>query len=1171
MRQRPWKNKLLAWILSVVLLVSLSVPAVLSVEETLSIGTADEFMLFVSSCSLDNRYDDRTVRLRADIDLSSQNFAGIPTFSGTFDGNGHTISGISMKGEGTNYGLFRYLQKTAVVENLTVKGTYEYTGSQSQLGGIAGKNEGIIRNCSFSGTIRGKNAVGGIAGCNTESGQLLSCKTTGILVGETSVGGMAGLNSGMISSCVNRSSVNSVDEEYKRSFSHLDVDMESTVENIMMSLRDGELNQKKGVTDAGGIAGFSDGVLQGCKNYGTVGYSHIGYNVGGICGRQSGYLLGCQNYGNVSGRKDVGGIVGQAEPHVLLTMNGVSMETFRTELESLNSLVNELTDRVDSSSDKLGTHLKNISQYSKDASEEAQSMMDDVSGALEDSKEFINRNLEEINTKAALLSDAVDQLVPVLEGMDTTADALNDAIDELIRAVESLDIQRPDTNQTVADMTEGLRKLSDSMDYLKRALESAREAVEELDDAFNAMDWGKINTGIDKLSGAVRDMGTSADSMSGALASIRDILVGGGTIEELPNGLQDIVTQLSVIIESLQQQKQAFRSASDAIALFLDGIYVDYLSLGNAADDLRGSMNELKIACDRIGTGLSLFADALEAGHLVLSDYFDDVSGQLEEFSDHIILASEHMQDCIDSLSDAVQDIAGILKTLSEGGPLELSELDADYAIDNTLLFDALNGIGNEMDALRDSTSDSKDELVEDIHGVVNQFDKIMNLFLDEVDALTNRSENGGLLVDISEEDLERTKQGKVAQCGNYAVVDGDRNVGGIVGSMAIEYSLDPEDDYEKPDSFNYIYNTKAVLQSCVNEGSITGKKDCVGGIVGSMSLGTVYQCESYADVESVSGTYVGGIAGYSDSSIRKCFAKGDIAGLQKVGGIAGRAANVSGCYTIVNVSADETKGALIGEDVSRDGIAGNYFLDKGLGAIDAVSYHGHAEPITYEEILTLETIPPRFIRFNVLFVAGGRKVARLTVEYDTPVSALAVPGVPNRDGYFAAWEDFPESTVTGDMRIEAVYTPWVVSVESEARSGTGIALALAEGKFRDTARLIVTESEAPEIPRRRVLSCVYTLSLEDDSGNNTDGVGLRLLNQTGRHAEILYRDGDRWIPVSSETRGRYECFIMTGKNIEVCFAEPHQTKTVVLWIIAGGTVIVLAAALLLIRKHKKK
>ena len=68
--------------------------------------------------------------------------------------------------------------------------------------------------------------------------------------------------------------------------------------------------------DTGGIAGYSDGVIIGCSNYGRVGYEHTGYNIGGIAGRQSGVVTSCTNIGTVYGRKDVGGIVGQMEPYI---------------------------------------------------------------------------------------------------------------------------------------------------------------------------------------------------------------------------------------------------------------------------------------------------------------------------------------------------------------------------------------------------------------------------------------------------------------------------------------------------------------------------------------------------------------------------------------------------------------------------------------------------------------------------------------------------------------------------------------------------------------------------------------------------------------------------------------------------------------------------------------
>ena len=76
-------------------------------------------------------------------------------------------------------------------------------------------------------------------------------------------------------------------------------------------------------------------------------------------------------------------------------------------------------------------------------------------------------------------------------------------------------------------------------------------------------------------------------------------------------------------------------------------------------------------------------------------------------------------------------------------------------------------------------------------------------------------------------------------------------NVGGIAGSMAIEYDTDPEDDITKlgNNSLNFTLETKAIIQSCVNKGEITSKKDSVGSIVGNMALGLLTDSEGYGSV----------------------------------------------------------------------------------------------------------------------------------------------------------------------------------------------------------------------------------------------------------------------------------------------------------------------------------
>ena len=129
---------------------------------------------------------------------------------------------------------------------------------------------------------------------NEKSGLISNSSASGAMSGSHCTGGITGTNSGTILNCTSRCSVNTTASETDLSIQDIDLD----------SIRSPQ--ESASMTDAGGIAGYSDGIIQGCENFGTVGYQHIGYNVGGIVGRQCGFVNGCANHGEIFGRKDVG-------------------------------------------------------------------------------------------------------------------------------------------------------------------------------------------------------------------------------------------------------------------------------------------------------------------------------------------------------------------------------------------------------------------------------------------------------------------------------------------------------------------------------------------------------------------------------------------------------------------------------------------------------------------------------------------------------------------------------------------------------------------------------------------------------------------------------------------------------------------------------------------------
>ena len=82
-------------------------------KETFHIGTVDDLLQLADSCRLDSWSKNRTVYLDADLELTGTGFAGIPSFSGVFEGQGHTISGLSLVDDGSVIGFFRYVQQGA--------------------------------------------------------------------------------------------------------------------------------------------------------------------------------------------------------------------------------------------------------------------------------------------------------------------------------------------------------------------------------------------------------------------------------------------------------------------------------------------------------------------------------------------------------------------------------------------------------------------------------------------------------------------------------------------------------------------------------------------------------------------------------------------------------------------------------------------------------------------------------------------------------------------------------------------------------------------------------------------------------------------------------------------------------------------------------------------------
>ena len=141
---------------------------------------------------------DINITLDTDIDLTGKDWTPIGTdydnsYKGTFDGGGHTITGLTFTTNDEFAGLFGWLNKAGSVKNVVMEGV-QITSNQiygGSIGGVVGYSWGTIENCSVSGSVSGTVYVGGVVGAQID-GSITGCSSSATVKGTVDVGGVAG-------------------------------------------------------------------------------------------------------------------------------------------------------------------------------------------------------------------------------------------------------------------------------------------------------------------------------------------------------------------------------------------------------------------------------------------------------------------------------------------------------------------------------------------------------------------------------------------------------------------------------------------------------------------------------------------------------------------------------------------------------------------------------------------------------------------------------------------------------------------------------------------------------------------------------------------------------------------------------------------------------------------
>ena len=401
--------------------------------------------------------------------------------------------------------------------------------------------------------------------------------------------------------------------------------------------------------------------------------------------------------------------------------------------------------------------------------------------------------------------------------------------------------------------------------------------------------------------------------------------------------------------------------------------------------------------------------------------------------------------------------------------------------------------------------------------------------------------------------------EGHIRESKNSGKISADLNCGGIVGSMAVEYDLDPEEDISTSGdtSLDYVLRVRCIINRCRNEGTVRSRNSCAGGNCGRMELGIILGSENTGTVEAGSD-YCGGIAGYSNSELRNNTCRAELSAVRYVGGIAGFANILKNNTAMVNISdATQYIGAIAGSVNGPDPekIVSNRFYSETLCGIDGVNYEGKADSVSYPELASEGKALPLVLTFTV----DGEILDTLTVPYGQSLPAEEIPKVPERDGFSGSWSRTDFETLTSDEVIEAVYSRGRTLLASTVGEN-GVSKALLEGNFTGTETFsVIQETPSGEEVER------WHLLLPDEAETP-----CRIRFLAPEKTEVMLLENGVYHPVPAESFGKYRILNADQKDLRiVCLPVKNDLKLIL--ICAGAAAVVLILILVIVIHKKKK
>ena len=794
-----------------------------SADNKIIISDPEDLEQLARKCSFDSYSKGLTVELANDIDLGTSSFSGIPYFCGTFDGCGHTIRHLNLSGDGSNVGFFRYTSREARVKNIIIEGSAAPGGTANIVGGIAGENGGVISECQYSGDIKAVESAGGIAGKNT--GVISRCNFSGTVSAQHRSGGISGENSGTIIDCTNTGRINTalIEVDDNKIELSLNFDVSNLTEDDFLD-----------ITDIGGIAGWSTNLISGCVNEGDVGYERMGYNVGGIAGRQSGRVSGCINKGTVNGRKDVGGIVGQAEPYAVWDISETTLAELKnklsdiqTNLKTFNNGLKDTSPSIRKAADDLGTCVDTAAKDTNAALNTVSGNIHQAENAADDLISLINKAVDDNDSAKA------EQLIGELEELVENSEEGIDAAD-LAGLLDNLHSNESDHDLTVSIISDLKKSLNYSSTRDKaetnndkqhtKTKKKFKDLISDIEIAIDSGDLKTVRTLTDQLLDLIEN-GSEIIDYDDIERIIRELENLGNTYIDNASDLSDSVEGILTSVSFERTDINKLQSDADNI-ISSAGQLRSLVSTGS--DSVKSNAKDVFDSCAALA---DIFTASDKDVIELQTDYQTDVSSlDSEKYSSGVIVSCTNNGEII-----AETNVGGIAGNVA-------CEVDID-AEDKLKLpaYMLQNARYVVFSVVSQCTSSS------DIHakkecagGIVGSSD---------FGVVDNCESSGSVYTEDHCGGISGKSLGKVSDSYSRCLLYGDKYIGGIVGEGC---------DISGCRSYSYVKSEKEYCGSIAGKanGSVEGcvfVENDVGGIDG-ISYAGIAEPISYNEMIQLPG-----------------------------------------------------------------------------------------------------------------------------------------------------------------------------------------------------------------------------------------------------------------------------------------------------------------------------